>query len=402
MNTTHKINKICDIRKGIIRMPYKEKENGKWQVRVELGKDPITGKRRRRYATVDTEEEAKIKEVEMLEDMRMGIRADSGEVTVAQHLKKYLRKQKNSLKPRTFHSYKMIIEKHLIPALGQLKLRELTPEHIDTYQEYKLEKGNLKDNSGLSNRTVQYHHRVLSRALKFAVRWRYIKRNPCEYVDAPSVKSTKSNVRPLKPHEISPLFEEMKGNIIYNISTVALFTGMRLGEIIGLKHKYIDMQDRTIGVEKSLQYIQETDEFVFQDTKSESREISMNETLYFIFKKRKNEIEQMKDNYKHKYNDSGYIFCYPDGSPFKYYNISQRFAHRRKKLDLPEEIHFHCLRHTFATMFLEEGGEMKTLQYLLGHSTYKMTADLYSHVTEKMKKSAQKKITRAVNRVIGK
>ena len=125
----------------------------------------------------------------------------------------------------------------------------------------------------------------------------------------------------------------------------------------------------------------------------------MEETLLFLMKKRKNKVDQMNEYYGEKYNDEGYLFCYQDGQPFKNYNISDRFAYRRDKLNLSKDIHFHCLRHTFATMFLERTNDMKTLQYLLGHSTYDMTANIYSHVTDEMKKKSRR-VSEAINELL--
>jgi integrase len=103
------------------------KKNGKWLVKVETGKDPITCKRKRCYATSYSKEKVKLKEAEMLEEVQMGIKPNAGEITVAAHLNKFLQKQKNKLYPRTYYSYEIIIERHLIPALGSLYLQQLPP-----------------------------------------------------------------------------------------------------------------------------------------------------------------------------------------------------------------------------------------------------------------------------------
>lgn len=169
----------------------KRKENGKYQITVEAGRDPVTGKRRRRYATCKTKKEAKIKEAILIKQIKKGVIKSSGNITVAEHLKEWLKEDCQDLAPRTYSSYEMIVKKHLIPILGHITLEKLNPKHIQLYQNHKLKEGRVDGKGGLSNRTVQYHHRVLSRALKIAVRWRIIEENPCKYVDAPSVKKKK-------------------------------------------------------------------------------------------------------------------------------------------------------------------------------------------------------------------
>lgn len=99
-----------------------KKKNGKYQVKVEAGRDPVTGKRRRRYATCKTKKEAKIKEAELIKQVKKGIIKNSGNITLAKHLREWLKEDCQDLAPRTYSSYEMIVNKHLIPVLGHITL----------------------------------------------------------------------------------------------------------------------------------------------------------------------------------------------------------------------------------------------------------------------------------------
>ena len=376
------------------------KRNGKWQISVEVGQDPVTGKRKRKYGTAETKKEAKKLEARLIKDYQKGITIDSSKITLKEHLKEWLKEDCTGLAPRTYASYKMIIEKHLIPALGQLKMNEINTKHIMSYQNYKLEEGCIKDKGGLSNRTVQYHHRVLSRALKVAARWQIIDNNPCEFVDAPSVR--KPDIETLGVSDLEKLIMTAKGTWFFEILLIAIYTGMRRGEILGLRWKDINFEKEEIKVRQQAQHIR-NEGIILRALKSDAaiREIEIPSFIIKLLKKIKSDQSEIKLSLGGKYNDKDLVFCYGDGSPRNPQGVTKKFNKLLEEADINKNYRFHDLRHTFATLALQEGTEMKTLQKILGHSTYSTTADLYTHITDKMKKEAAESISRALKKVNG-
>ncbi|MTI61692.1 MAG: site-specific integrase [Firmicutes bacterium] len=343
------------------------KRNGKWQVSVEVGHDPVTGKRKRKYGTAETKKEAKILEAKLIKKYQKGITVDGSKITLAEHLREWLKEDCTDLAPRTYASYKMIIEKHLIPALGQLKMNEINTKHIMSYQNYKLEEGRVKGKGGLSNRTVQYHHRVLSRALKVAVRWQIIESNPCQSVDAPSVR--KPDIEEIKSADLEKLFMVAKDTWFFEIFLIAIYTGMRRGEIIGLRWKDIDFEKEEIKVRQQAQHIH-NEGVIIRELKSDAaaREIGIPSFLIKLLKKIKAEQSEIKLGLGGKYNDNDLVFCYGDGSPRNPQGITKKFNVLLDEAGIDKSYRFHDLRHTYATLSLQEGTEMKTLQKMLGHS----------------------------------
>jgi len=373
----------------------KRKENGKYQITVEAGRDPVTGKRRRRYTTCETKKEAKIKEAELIKQVKKGIIKSSGNITVAEHLKEWLKEDCQDLAPRTYSSYKMIVKKHIVPVLGHIKLEKLNPKHIQIYQNHKLKEGRIDGKGGLSNRTVQYHHRVLSRALKIAVRWHIIEENPCKYVDAPSVKKKKASSIDIK--DIKKIINAAKDTWLYEILMVGLFTGMRRGEILGLKWDNIDFDKRLLKVRWQVQHIRNKGIFIRElKTDSSYREIDIPDNIVFMLKKMVTKQNKKKLQAGKLYDDHDLVFCYDNGKPRNPQGVTKKFNKIVRKTNIDRKYRFHDLRHTFSTLQLQEGTEMKTLQELLGHAVYSTTADTYSHVTKNMKKRAANNINKAL------
>jgi len=373
----------------------KRKENGKYQITVEAGRDPVTGKRRRRYTTCETKNEAKIKEAELIKQIKKGVIKSSGNITVAEHLKEWLKEDCQDLAPRTYSSYEMIVKKHLIPVLGHIKLEKLNPKHIQLYQNHKLKEGRVDGKGGLSNRTVQYHHRVLSRALKIAVRWRIVEENPCKYVDAPSIK--KKKVETINIEDLNKIITAVKDTWLYEILMVGLFTGMRRGEILGLKWENIDFDNRFIKVRWQVQHIRNKGVFIRElKTDSSYREIEIPENIVFMLKRINKKQKEKKLKAGKLYKDHDLVFCYNNGEPRNPQGVTKKFNRIVSKANLSNKYRFHDLRHTYSTLQLQEGTDMKTLQELLGHAVYSTTADTYSHVTKEMKKRAADNINKAL------
>lgn len=217
--------------------------NKKWRIAIELGRDPRTGKRKRKYKTFHgTKKEAELEKLKMINKYKDG--APTEDITVRDYLLKWLREYiKGKVAHTTYKDYEISIKKHLIPGLGRLKLKNLHARHIIKYQNDKLENGRLDGKGGLSNRSVQKHHRLLSQSLKNAVSpYEYINKNPCNGVKAPSPKPPE--ITPLTHKQAAKLLDLIEYDVnFYTLVYFDLYTGLRRDELLALKWKDIDFKN---------------------------------------------------------------------------------------------------------------------------------------------------------------
>jgi len=364
----------------------------KYQIIIELEPDP-DGKRNFIYKTIEAKKsKAKVVMQDMEKDLREGIYIDNN-LTLEEHLLDFLESQKKSLKPRTYNSYKMICKKHLIPALGQYKLKSLiqNPKLIEDYYDYKLDRGSIRyKNKGLSNRTVRYHHSVLKRAFHIAIKWRRMKINPADLVTKP--EKIKKEAKYLKPDQLNKLLDLVDNDFYKNIFEFAARTGMRRGEILGLQWSEVDFDKGLIKVKQSLQRV--NNEIVIQGwTKNKkNRFVPISKKIKKILKKLKLKQSEAKLILGKNYNKNNLVFVRLEtGDPPCPGSVSNEFKRKAIKAGF-EEVYFHSLRHTFASLLKENGEDLKTIQELLGHSVQSTTADIYTHVSPKTKKAAADKM----------
>ncbi len=364
-----------------------------WQICIENGRDPVTGKRNRIYKTVNgTKKEAKKEMHKLAYEIETGGYIEPSELTVKEYLLRWLKDYcKNNLAPSTLESYEIIVKTHLIPALGAIKLSNLEPMHINSYQTQKLNSGR-KDGKpgGLSKRTVQYHHRVLSKALKHAVKWRVINTNPATYIDAPSPDTPE--ITAMTSEQVNKLLDNATG-WVYNFLYIAVFTGMRRSEILGLRWKDIDLKEKVIHVRQSVTKPAGRD-LVFRKPKTNSsiRPINIDDDVVNAFKRRKKEQNENQLFFGEKYNNEyNLVFTKEDGSPFLPQYATRQFNDVAKKAGL-SEFRLHDLRHTHATLMLKAEVHPKVVQERLGHASITVTLDTYSHVIPSMQKEAVQKL----------
>jgi len=377
-------------------MAHIRRRGDSWQICVESGRDPITGKRERIYETIKgTKKEAEARMHELAHTIKTGQYIKPSELTVKDFLLKWLEDYcENNLAPSTLQSYDMIIKTHLIPALGSIKIEDLEPMHIKKYQTHKLKSGR-KDGKegGLSKRTVQYHHRVLSKALKHAVRWRVIDSNPCNYIDAPSPDTPE--IQPLSQKQIEKLLDAAE-DWVYDLIYIAIFTGMRRGEILALRWKDVNFKEKILHVRQSV--TKPTGKgLIFRKpkTKSSIRPINVDDDIIKILKRRRREQKENRLRLGSKYNNEyNLVFAGIDGKPILPRRTTRRFNLTAKKIGLGD-FRLHDLRHTHATLMLQAGVHPKVVQERLGHSTISQTLDTYSHVIPSMQKEAVQKLKKS-------
>jgi len=361
--------------RGYIR----KKGERSWQITLDTGTG-LDGKRRRYFETVHStrKSDAQKKLNELLVNLEKGIYAPPGRLTLAEHLHNWLEGYvKTDCQLCTQDGYQNIVEHHLIPALGQVQLKHLHPQAIQSYYGKAVEK--------LSARTVHKHHRLLSQALKYAVRQGYLGRNPCELVDPPSWKG--KPMRTLTPGEVEVLFDTAKDSHFYPLYYSAVSTGLRQGELLGLRWRDVDLDFLSISVSQVLYKRHGICQFKEPKTAHSRRRVAMTPKLALFLREYRAEREQLYRELGQELTLDCLVFAYPDGRPLDPSVLSHEFARLAKQAGLGG-VRFHDLRHTFASLMLLRGAKPKVISEALGHSSVAFTMDVYSHIIEGMQEDA--------------
>ena len=317
---------------------------------------------------------------ELLASLDRGIYTSPGKLTVAEHLGNWLDGYvKTNCSQRTLDGYQSIVEHHLIPALGHILLKQLTLQTIQAYYGKACQK--------LSTRTVHHQHRVLSEALKYAVRQGYLARSVCELVAAP--KPQKKAMRTLTPEELETLLETATENHFYPVIYTAVSTGLRQAELLGLRWRDVDFDFKSILVSRTLYKRRGVYEFKEPKRAHSRRRVNMTPKLAAYLKEYKAERESLLLHLGRLPRPDDLVFAKVEGKPLDPALLSHNFARIVKRAGL-ENVRFHDLRHTFASLMLLRGARSKVISEALGHSSVAFTMDVYSHIIEGMQQDAMR------------
>jgi integrase len=320
-----------------------------------------------------TRQEVAEKLTKAMADRNSGLVFDSASMTLAEYMSRWLRDSvKGSVKPKTFESYEWLVRKHIVPALGRVKVKALSPAHLQGFYHSKLE-------AGLSPRTVQYLHAVLHRALKQALRWGLVPRNAAEAVDPP--KPQKDEIKPLSRGEARRLLDAAHADRLEALYVLTIHCGLRQGELLGLRWEDVDLEAGMLQVRRTLTVTKDGPAFTPPKTAKSRRSVKLTiravEALREHLQHQLAEIEKMGDLCR----DDGLIFSTTVGTPINPRNLTGRsFKPLLERAGLPQSVRFHDLRHTAATLLMSRGVHPKLVQELLGHATIAITLDTYSHV----------------------
>jgi integrase len=307
-------------------------------------------------------------------DAARGIVVDDKNLTVGEYLDRFLEDvQRGSVRESTYSRDKYLVTNHVKPTLGRVKLKNLVAMHLQRLYREKLD-------SGLSASTVQKVHHVLHKAFAQALRWDLIARNPADAVKAPTPRT--EEMRPLSADETQRLLEAARGDRLEALYVLAVTTGMRRGELLGLKWSDVDLENSRLSIRRALTRTDNGKRVALAElkTKGSGRTVRLPqralEALRRHLERQLGEIEGAGD----LYDDQGLVFTTEAGTPINPSNLRQRsLAPLLKRAGLPH-IRFHDLRHTCATLLLGKGVHPKFVQELLGHATIAITLDTYSHV----------------------
>ena len=348
-----------------------------WEARVTTGRDPGTGKQIQRSFTGKTQKEVREKMQAAAVEVNQGTYTAPQKMTVGQWLDIWQRDYLGSLKPATVQNYKAVVQNHVLPSMGAVKLSELHPHMVQEFI----------NGLELSPSSVRLVYQVLHTALEKAVRLDYIPKNPAYNCEMP--RRDREEIHPLDDQQISALLAAAKGTLLENLVGVALFTGMRQGELLGLTWDAVDFDTGTINVNKQLSRAEHRDDGLFASTKSgKPRTITAAPlVMRFLRSQRRQQVEMQLKAGPLWDNPHGLVFTLQDGRPMAHGTVKYHFRKITAAAGL-EGVRFHDCRHTYAVNAIRAGDDIKTVQSNLGHATAAFTLDRYAHFTEAMQQAS--------------
>ena len=347
-----------------------QRGDGLWVARVTLD----SGKRKTLYAKTRKDAADKLRAAQRAKDE--GLSLDSDRQTVAQYLERWLSASvKPSVKTKTFEGYESIVRVRVVPRIGGKRLAKLTA--LDLQALYT----DLSD-AGLSARSVHHTHRVLHRAFVQAMRWNTIARNPCDGAQGP--RATRSEMRVWTPEETDAFLIATREHPAHALYVLALTTGMRQGELLGLKWADVDLSAGTLAVRRSLQR-QRGKGLVFEEPKTarSRRSIRLSQRAITALRAHRDRQAFERSAAGAAWAGHDLVFCDAWGEPLDPSYQTATFKRAVAAAGLPA-IRFHDMRHTAATLLLSRGVHVKLVSEMLGHATIVLTLDTYSHVIPAM------------------
>ncbi|WP_129692469.1 site-specific integrase [Gottfriedia acidiceleris] len=353
------------------------KRGDKWSFAVDLGKDPITGKRRQKTRSgFKTKKEAQAACAELISEVEKGVYFETKNITVKEVWERAQEIRKQELKPLSIQNSEYTVKNHILPKFGDMNINKVNTLMVQKHYQELYE-------DGLSASTVQYIHVYFQIIFNFALDWEIVKNTPLKKVKLP--KTEKKIPVTWSIEQCNTFLDFLEKREYYKerlFFLLAIFTGMRRGEISALQWKDIDSWKKQISVTKTtISQIGKGLVITSPKTPSSIRNIAISD--YVLEQLTEYKTHQKKEylQYGLKVTDGSNIF---DGTePLKLYNPAsaahflQRFS---KRLHLPH-VKLHGLRHTHATIMLENGENPKIVQERLGHKNVQTTLNVYSHLT---------------------
>ena len=365
----------------------RKRSDGRWEGRYTVGYDPETGKQKFKNVLGKSQSEVKEKLKAAIEETRDLDISRADQFTLSEWLRYWLDNYgKVYLRPSSLTNYTGFLDNQIKnDPIATIKLNKLTTNDLQQFYNRMSESGRVQRKEsqnkpkGLSAKSVRNIHCFISHAMNRAVDEKLISENPASRCILPKKEQKEIEILPLT--DLQKFFEEAKKSGVFELYFTELATGLRRGELLGLKWTDIDFNANSIYIQRQ---ITRTDGEVKESplkTKNAYRQIIVPPEVTEILKQKKD-----REN-----GFSEYVFSSPTGGPISPDSVL-KMLHRVLKRAGLEKVRFHALRHTFATMALQNGVDMKTLSGLLGHYSAGFTLDTYGHITPAMKQDAAEKV----------
>ena len=359
----------------------RKRKDGRWEGRYTAGHDPATGKTIYKNVLGKTQTEVKEKLKRAIEDSAKLDMSKVGQYTVGQWMDVWFENYaKIKVRPSSHQTYRGYIENHIKPNIGSIPLNKLTSLELQKLYKKLLGNGRVerieskKQPKGLSAKTVRNINQIICSALNLAIEQRLILTNPADACALPKLEHREMKTLPVE--QLTSFLREAKESGVFEMYYIELATGLRRGELLGLKWSDIDLEHGSLRVQRQIARIDGEIVEAPLKTKNAYRTLPLSADAIDVLKTQKK-----------KCGNSQYVFPSPTGGPISPDSVLHMLHRVLKRAGLPK-VRFHDLRHTFATLALQNGVDIKTVSGMLGHFSAGFTLDTYAHVTTSAQKEA--------------
>ncbi len=362
----------------------KKRTDGRWEARMSLG--IINGKPRYKYYYGKTEAEVKAKMREGQADLQRGKMPGNDRQTVDAFLTDWLADKKETVRPATYKSYSDTVRLHITPHIGHKILTKITPVDVRRL---------LSDltASGVKAPSVRYTRTVLRAALNQAVRWELVSRNAAALVTPPKVQ--RHEVRPLTIQEAATFLKAARGDVREGVFAVAVATGLRQGELLGLVWDDIDLDTGVLRVRFQLQRFEGKLQRVPLKTEHSRRTLDLPAVALDALKRQRTRQKEARLLAGSRWQETGFVFTSSIGTPFDARNVIRGFHETLERAGLPRT-NFHSLRHSAASFLLAMGASSREIMETLGHTQIGTTMNLYAHMMPEARKETALRMDKAL------
>lgn len=360
-------------RRGHNEGSIKQRADGLWEARISLP----GGKRKSLYGKTRKEVQDKLRAG--LRDLDAGLDLSAGKQTIEQYMTRWLADVAlPNLRPSTYKSYESYIRLHIIPELGRYQLSALTPQHVQAFL-------NGRTKAGLSPRSVQYIRAILRRALGQAQKWGEVSRNVAALVDPP--RTVRHQVRPLSPEQAWAFIEYTRDDRLGPLFHVAIASGLRQGELLGLRWQDVDLSAGTLTVRHAMQRVNGKPTLVEPKTALSRRTVTLPASAVAALRVQHDRQAFERAAAGEKWQEWNLVFASGIGTPLEPSNVTHRLQALLADAGLPRQ-RFHDLRHCAASLLLAGGVAARTIMGILGHSQISLTMNTYAHLSPALERDA--------------
>ncbi len=349
---------------------YVRKRGNKWSYTVDIGKDQ-TGKRKQKTKSgFDTKKEATKSMNELIYELNKGVWIEPKNIKLKEFSTDWIEKHRHHLRDTTLEQYDSKIKKWIIPLIGSMKVQDIKPIHAQNFSKKLLE--HLKPD------TAHKVFSIVKMIMNYAVDIELINKNPFNKVQ---IKTKKKKVTTWTFDELNNFLNVVQQHDLfyYRVFATAAFTGLRKGEVLGLKQSNVDLKNNKMIITQSIAETKEKGAFISElKTPSSYRQIAIDPFVTSILNEQIEKNNEMRTKFGEEYKDYDLIFCHLDGLMRRPTSLNRPFRKFIELANVPY-IRFHDMRHTHATLLLELGVNPKSVADRLGHSNVKTTLDVYSH-----------------------